>query len=164
MATGASATPFALLSLRSATQFQYAAINANDLTLAIGAPTTTAPAPNNIGTTYPDTTSFILAPDGSLFMNAATTGEQFVYVSPQTGLVQITPAHTDYIPNGGFDNFTISGNPPELSIPGYTAYACGTGPYQIEFGVAALNTANCEEVGLLVSYLGSEEPTAWQYV
>lgn len=166
LAIGASALPpFALATIRSATILQYAPISVNSLTLATYSPTTAVPAPDFVDqSAYTNSTVFNLADDGSLTMAIGGTGIQYVYVAPQTGLARVTPAHTDYIPNGGEDNFTISGNPPILSTAAGQAYACGSGPsYTIEFSVPALNTANCLAVDLLVEYFPEGTVGAWEY-
>ncbi len=169
LATGAVAKPFTLLSIDSGTNIQYASINANDLTLAIDLPTTTYPPPPNLGinpASYTNETSFNLFTDGTILMNVQTTGVQYLYVSPQTGLARVTPAHTDYIPDGGISNFTISGVNLQFGDGTITPWACGpaAGPYHIFFNFPALNTADCREIALYVEYQTTDAYGAWQYI
>ena len=100
-------------------------------------------------------------------MAIGTTGVQYLYWSPQTDIARITPGHTDYIPDGGVSSFNItgSGSDYQLSFEFGPAYACGTGPdYTIFFQGAALNTANCQEIGLLVDFNDYYSVGAYQYI
>jgi hypothetical protein len=160
--------PFNLLALKSGTSLQFAPIAANNLNLVTNAPTTAdSPPPGVDASGYENGTLFNLEPDGSVTMAIGTTGIQYLYWSPQTDIARITPGHSDYIPDGGVSSFNItgSGSDYQLNFEYGPAYACGTGPnYTIFFEGAALNTANCQEIGLLVQFSDSYDIGAYQYI
>jgi hypothetical protein len=162
LATGAMAMPFGLLAIHSGTNIQYASINANHLTLAIGLPTTTFTQSNVNPSLFTNTTLFNLLSGGAIIMNAESPGFQYLYVWPKTGRALITPPHTD-IPVGGISNFTIIS--PNLQFENGTigALACGPkdGPYHIFFNFPGLNTSHCRGIGLYVAY--QRTYGAWEY-
>jgi hypothetical protein len=147
---------FSLLSLKSGTDYHLLPVNAHDLTLSLALPTTIDVPPAGVdASAYTNTTLFNLNPDKSLTMAIGTTGEQYVYWAPQTDIVKITPGHSDYIPDAGISNFTITGSLPEsdpiLTFEYGQAYVCGE-DRTLFFEGGALDTSKCVSIGLLVTY------------
>jgi len=172
-ASTASAGPFNLMSIRSASDIQYATINARNSKFFIGKNTDAyCPADNDeipCGS-FGNSTQVRLYGD-QLSMDVSVPGGQTVYIGPK-GALRFTEPHTYSMPKGsttGGFSITEEDGGVYASIGhegGFLACpvdaAKGGYPYQIFVGVKGFSRENC--TGFDFAAVNSTQPGAFEYL